>query len=294
MLSVRVALLETIWYVPMMQSKSLPADPAIDIDEERPERRLSVVHSEALYCPVPPVELDDDGFVYRDGRVSESTRHGESLAYGLYAAQSLLAHLSDALVASDLAFLFERDNPRAVLSPDLMVALGAGGHHRLSYKLWEEPKVPDFALEALSEKTWRRDVEVKPGLYRDLGVREFWMVDLLDKLPAPIVGRRLNDAGVYEEIPASPSGGTPSDVLGAELFLEDEVLRFRDLTTGEVVPTYVEIQKSRKREQESVQARIRREVVGREAAERKVAELERRLQRLERQPGESPGTPGER
>lgn len=263
MLSVRVALLQTIWYVPMMQSKSLPADPAIDIDAKRPERRLSVVHAEALYRPVPPVELDDDGFVSRDGRVSESTRHGESLAYGLYAARSLLAHLPDTLVARDLAFLFERDNPRAVLSPDLMVALGAGGHHRLSYKLWEEPKVPDFALEALSEKTWRRDVEVKPGLYRDLGVREFWMVDLLDKLPTPIVGRCLNDAGVYEEIAVSPSGGTPSHVLGAELFLEDEVLRFRDLTTGEVVPTYSEV--------------LERETAAREAAEKRIAELEQRL-----------------
>ena len=268
MLSTRVAVQELLWYVAMMQPKSLPADSSTDISVRRPsepQRRLSAVHAEALYRPVPPVELDDDGFVYRDGRVSESTRHGESLAYGLYAAQSLLAHLPDALVASDLAFLFERDNPRAVLSPDLMVVLGAGRHHRLSYKLWQEPTVPDFALEALSEKTWRKDVDVKPGLYRDLGVREFWIVDLLDKLPAPIIGRRLNDAGVYEEIPVSPSGGTRSDVLGAELFLEDEVLRFRDLTTGEVVPTYSEVRE--------------RELAAREAAEKRIAELEQRLRR---------------
>ena len=268
MLSTRVAVQELLWYVAMMQPKSLPADSSTDISVRRPsepQRRLSAVHAEALYRPAPPVELDDDGFVYRDGRVSESTRHGESLAYGLYAAQSLLAHLPDALVASDLAFLFERDNPRAVLSPDLMVVLGAGRHHRLSYKLWQEPTVPDFALEALSEKTWRKDVDVKPGLYRDLGVREFWIVDLLDKLPAPIIGRRLNDAGFYEEIPVSPSGGTRSDVLGAELFLEDEVLRFRDLTTGEVVPTYSEVRE--------------RELAAREAAEKRIAELEQRLRR---------------
>ena len=268
MLSTRVAVQKLLWYVAMMQPKSLPADSSTDISVRRPsepQRRLSAVHAEALYRPAPPVELDDDGFVYRDGRVSESTRHGESLAYGLYAAQSLLAHLPDALVASDLAFLFERDNPRAVLSPDLMVVLGAGRHHRLSYKLWQEPTVPDFALEALSEKTWRKDVDVKPGLYRDLGVREFWIVDLLDKLPAPIIGRRLNDAGFYEEIPVSPSGGTRSDVLGAELFLEDEVLRFRDLTTGEVVPTYSEVRE--------------RELAAREAAEKRIAELEQRLRR---------------
>ena len=254
----------------MMQPKSLPADPATDVSVERSARRLSVVHAEALYRPVPPVGLDDDGFVFQDSRVSDSTRHGESLAYGLFAAKSLLSHLPDTLVASDLAFLFERDNPRAVLSPDLMVALGVGGHHRLSYKLWEERKVPDFALEALSVKTWRRDMEVKPGLYRDLGIREFWTVDLLDRLPAPIIGRCLNDAGVYEEIPVSPSGGVRSDVLGAELFLEDEVLRFRDLKTGQVVPPYVEFMRLREREGAAL-----------EAAEQRIAELEQRLRRSE-------------
>lgn len=263
-----------------MQPKSSPADLSTGVSVQRPSapgRRLSVIHAEALYRPVPPVELDDDGFVYQDGRVSESTRHGDSLEYGSYAAKALLAHLPDVLVASDLAFLFERDNPRAVLSPDLMVALGVGGHDRLSYKLWEERKVPDFALEALSVKTWRRDIEVKPALYRDLGVREFWIVDLLDRLPSPIIGRRLNDAGVYEEIPVSPSGGTPSELLGAELFIQDKVLRFRDAKTGEVVITYLESVRLRR----AAEAAARREAAAREAAEKRIAELEERLRRSE-------------
>ena len=280
MLSSRVARCELLWYVPMMQPKSSPADSSTGVSAHRlskPNRRLSVVHAEALYRPVPPVKLDDDGFVYQDSRVSESTRHGESLVYGVYAAKALLAHLPDALVASDLAFLFERDNPRAVLSPDLMVALGVGGHHRLTYKLWEERKVPDFALEALSVKTWRRDMEVKPGLYRDLGVREFWIVDLLDRLPAPIIGRRLNDAGVYEEIPVSPSGGVRSDVLGAELFIENELLRFRDTKTGEFVSTYLESERSRR----AAEAEARRAAAAREVAEKRIAELEQRLRRSE-------------
>lgn len=284
MLSTRVAVQVLLWYVAMMQPKSLPADSSTDINVRRPSelrRRLSVVHADALYRPVPPVDLDDDGFVYQDGRVSESTRHGESCTYGVYAAKALLAHLPDALVASDLAFLFERDNPRAVLSPDLMVALGVGGHHRLSYKLWEERKVPDFALEALSVKTWRRDIEVKPGLYRDLGVREFWIVDLLGRLPAPIIGRRLNDAGVYEEIPVLPSGGVRSDVLGAELFLEDEVLRFRDTRTAEVVSTYLESERSRR----EAEAEARRAAAAHEAAEKRIAELEQRLRRSEARQG---------
>ena len=231
-----------------------------------PRRRLSVVHAEALYRPVPPVEFDDDGYIFRDGKVPESTGHGASLMYGFNAAQSLVAHLPDALVAYDLALLFEQDNPRAVVAPDLMVAIGAGRHHRNSYKLWEEPTVPDFVLEVLSEKTWRKDVEVKPGLYRDLGVREFWLVDPLGKLSAPLVAWHLSDAGVYERIPTLPSGGCRSEVLGAELFLDDEGLRISDPKTGEVLPTYLEAQRL-----------LEREVAAREAAEKRIAELEQRL-----------------
>ena len=67
-----------------MQPKSLPADSSTGVDARKPlGPRLSVVHAEALYRPVPPVGLDDDGFVFEDGRVSESTRHGESRAYDL-------------------------------------------------------------------------------------------------------------------------------------------------------------------------------------------------------------------
>ena len=270
MLSASIARREALWYVPIMQSKSLPTDALTEPTLGRPSaprRRLSVVHADALYRPVPPVELDDDGHICRDSRVSESTTHRELIVYAFNAARSLLAHLPDALVGSDLAILFERDNPAAVVSPDLMVAFNAGCHHRDSYKLWEERSVPDLALEFLSEKTWRRDVEVKPGLYRDLGVREFWIVDPLDKLPDPIVGWRLSDAGPYEEIPTSPSGGRRSDVLGAELFHDGQRLQFLDLATGDVKLTYEESERLRERE--------------RAAAEKRIAALEERLQRLE-------------
>ena len=278
----------------MMQPKSLPADALTDRrvgKRSTPRRRLSVIHEEALYRPVPPVELDDDGYICRDGKVPESTAHGKSLAHGLVWAESLLAHLPDALVAYDLALLFERGNPRAVVSPDLLVALGVGCHDRNSYKFWEEPKVPDLALEVLSAKTWRKDVEVKPGLYRDLGVREFWLVDPIGKLPDPIIAWRLNDAGVYKEIPKLPSGARRSDVLDAELFLDDRGLRFRDLKTGEVLPTFADGQELRRVADDAREvaeaardaAEAAREVAeaGREAAEHRVAALEERLRRSE-------------
>ena len=249
-------------------------------DESLP---LSVVHAKALYRPVPPVELDDEGYICRDGKMPESTLHGSLLVFTLISAQELLKH-RNACVAYDLALLFERGNPAAVLAPDLLVALDAGDHHRSSYKLWEEPKVPDLTLEALSLKTWRRDVEVKPGIYRDLGVREFWMVDLLGKLPEPLVGLRLNAVGDYERIPVSPSGGYRSEVLGADLVLQNDDLRLRNHETGELMLHYPE---ALARHQQEMDAR-KREAAARKAAEaransaeRRIAELEERLRRAE-------------
>lgn len=121
--------------------------------------------------------------------------------------------------------------------------------------------------------------------YRGHGpVSRSWRPRVLDgrsarKLPAPIIGRRGNDAGVYEEIPVSPSGGTPSHVLGAELFVEDEVLRFRDLTTGEVVPTYSKLRERDLVALRAAEARARREATACEAAEERIAVLEQRLRR---------------
>ena len=62
-----------------------------------------------------------------------------------------------------------------------MVALRAERRdERLSYKLWEQP-TPEFALESLSNSTWRADVGAKKRLYRRLGVREYWLFDAAGK-----------------------------------------------------------------------------------------------------------------
>ena len=52
----------------------------------------------------------------------------------------------------------EQGNPEAVVAPDVFVVIGAPKRaeddRRLSYKLWEEPKGPDFVLEVASRRTW--------------------------------------------------------------------------------------------------------------------------------------------
>ena len=278
-----------------MQRSSLPASPRVHVrgpskQPIAPSPRLSIVHADALYRLIPPVEFDDEGYPYRDGKLPESTKHGRTLNYGLAAAGVLLNHLPDALVAYDLLFLFEEGNPRAAVAPDLMVALGAGRHDRNSYKLWEEGRPPDFALEALSQRTWQKDVQIKPGLYRDLGVREFWQLDPLRKLPEPMIGYRL-DAGVYKPIPVEQSGGRRSEVLGAELFFDGTELRIRSLRTGKDVPHLPQaMQRLDQSERQREEERARRQTAERqreeERAGRQTAERQREEERARRQTAE--------
>ena len=242
-------------------------------------RRLSIVHAEALYRLIPPVEFDDEGYPYGDGKRPESTKHGRTLIYGVAAADVLLNHLPDALVAYDLLFLFEEGNPKAAVAPDITVALGAGRHDRNSYKLWEEGRPPDFALEALSQRTWQKDVQIKPGLYRDLGVREFWQLDPLRKLPEPMIGYRL-DAGVYKPIPVEQSGGLRSEVLGAELFFDGTELRIRSLRTGKDVPHLPQaVQRLDQSERQLAEERAARQTAERQREEERAGRLMAERQR---------------
>ena len=233
-----------------------------------------------------PVSLDDEGYICRDGRVSESTRHGRWLNYAMNAAGVLLEHLPDALVAYDLAVLFEEGNPRALVSPDVVVALNAGEpsageregpaprkeQDRGSYKLWREPGPPDLVLEALSERTWRRDLRIKPRLFEDLGVREYWIIDPIGKLASPIMGHRLRD-GRYEPVPRARTGGWVSDVLGAELLIDSGEFRLRDLEASEPVPDFKGLTRLHA-DAEKARSEAER---GRIEAERRIADLEAEL-----------------
>ena len=224
---------------------------------------LSVMHADALYRPVPPVEYDDEGYPGPDGNVSESTSHWTAATYTYDALRTWFRDQPNTMVAGDLMVLFEEGNREAALVPDVMVAFGAGNGHRSSYKVWQEGNpMPAFVLEVLSTGTWRKDVRVKPALYAALGVRELW---LFEPVGLHLAGYRLDD-GAYRPIGPLPDGGLHSAVLELTVLLHDGELRLRDPRTGEILPTHIEAVSARRTAEE----RARR-------AERRVAELEAKL-----------------
>ena len=222
---------------------------------------------------VPPAPVE---YPCSDGQpMAESDVHARCM---MHLATVLRRHFArraegDAYVSTNSFLYYEQGNPRAVVAPDVYVVLGAPGHLRDSYLLWNEPKAPDFVLEATSKSTRRDDMGRKRDVYAALGVAEYFLYDpRAEYLTPALQGYRL-EGGRYRPLPTMtvlPDRGTTmrSEVLGLELRdrRDEQILRLRDPATGHDLPTYEELEEAN----EAAEA-------ARKAAEARIAELEARL-----------------
>ena len=201
----------------------------------------------------------------------------------------------DVYVVGNLLLYYQEGNPGKSVSPDLMVVLGAPKHIRSSYRLWEEPKAPDFVLEIASESTHRIDRGEKRDLYAGMGVSEYWQYDPVgDYLEPPLLGFRLAE-GRYLPIAATVQEGgmlaLRSEVLGLELHLTPgapvrEALHFYDPLRGEYLRTYREAEARLEQAEDRLehtegqlrqtQDRLREEQSARQALEAELRELRQR------------------
>ncbi|MDE0190914.1 MAG: Uma2 family endonuclease [Gammaproteobacteria bacterium] len=245
------------------------------------EPPLSVVHARALYHPVPPVERDDDGYPFHDGSTVESTRHFDARIHLVEVVRARYADREDVIAEADLGFYFERGNRSALVVPDVMVVFGVPERPDLSYKLWEQPRVPDLVLEVLSQDSWKQDVYEKPALYAALGVREYWLFDPRGWRRdggEPLQGLKRSAGGDWTPAATAPAGdGLVSEVLGLEVLLRNGELRFREPGSDDVLPDAIESAKRL----EDLAAQADRETARADAAQRRIAELEDRLRRAE-------------
>ena len=188
----------------------------------------------------------------------------------------------DVYVVGNLLLYYQQGDGSKSVSPDLMVVFGASKHVRSSYRVWEEPKAPDFVLEIASESTYRADRGEKRATYADMGVLEYWQYDPVGSyLDPPLLGFRLVE-GRYVPIPAvAQEGGLlvlRSEVLGLELHLSPgapvrEALHFYDPARGEYLRTYREADQAR----EEAERGRKEEVYARREAEERLEQVEDRL-----------------
>ena len=228
-------------------------------------------------------------FPYCDGQpMAESEAQLVAMLYLLATLRTHFRHRPDVYVGGDMFIYCERGNAQASVVPDVFVVLGApkrADDPRLSYKLWEEPKGPDFVLEVVSKSTRASDLREKRALYASLGVGEFWLFDPAEERHGSrLRGMRLAGDGYRElaPMPRVPGGRTlHSAVLELDVRVEpDGAIRLHDPATGEDLLTYEEEHDARSAE-----------AAARESAEARVAELEALVRELRRE-GAPPGNAG--
>ena len=254
---------------------------------------------------VGAVRADDVFYPSSDGRpMSDNMWQGKAITNADGDLES--AH-PKALVAADILVYPEKGNNRNRIAPDVLVALGLGTHKRSSYFVWEEGKPPDWVLEVASPGTEAEDRGSKRRKYAEMGVPEYWMFDAKGDVYPPgtprLQGLKLVD-GEYRPLKSRLVDGKRtirSEVLGLDVRVEDELLRFRDVATGKDVRHRGEIEADEERahaatehaqaateraqaqarqeaaRRKTAEARAQREAAIRSAAEARVAELEAAL-----------------
>ena len=171
-------------------------------------------------------------------------------------------------------------NPRNLnfrVEPDAYVAFGVDARAippRRLYLPWEVGKPPDWVLEIASESTGRNDVDLKPSIYAQVGVLEFWRFDPSggNYHGEPLSGWRLAN-GVYQQIPSTtePDGilKAYSEVLQLSLAWDEGWPRFYDPAAG----TYLDNWRQ-EREAHEAALRVERDALQAEREARTTAEAQ--------------------
>ena len=128
----------------------------------------------------------------------------------------------DVYISGNLLLYYEQGNPQKSVAPDVFAVFGVEQKKRRTYLLWEEGKGPDFVLEFVSRKTYRRDLRGKKDLYASVfSVKEYYLYDPDGQYLQPTLqGYRLLN-GVYFPIQRNLENRLPSFVLGLELGEKD-------------------------------------------------------------------------
>ena len=214
-----------------------------------------------------PAVPTDEGIFYpeEDGKpMADSDLHRRILVRTLDVIEAHFKHDASVYVSGDILMYYVEGSPEKVIAPDVLVTFGIGGKDRRTYKVWEEGKIPDFAMEFSSKRTYRNDLDGKLKLYNSLGIRDYFLYDAEGLyLPWPLMGYTLDD-GVYSAIPAGESGGLHSSSLNLDFHAGDEGLGIYDPVAGTWLQTPAESASERA---DKADARAEQEAAARREAE---------------------------
>lgn len=181
-----------------------------------------------------PLRDEEIDYLTSDGRpMPESNLHRKVMADLIAALEQRYLDDPNFWAGGNFLLYFEKGNPRASVSPDVVLVRGVGKWDRPLYKLWEEGRPPDFVIKVTSSSTRREDVSTKKDLYERLGVSEYFLFDPTgDHLNPRLQGYRL-EKGRYVRLAQEADGSLLSQITDLRLRSEDLNLRLIDARTGE-------------------------------------------------------------
>jgi len=220
------------------------------------------------------VTEDDVFYPEEDGKpMAESDFQRNPLIYCIGTLDAWFEKYPNVYVSGNLLMYYEKGNPSKSVAPDVFVVFGVPKYDRPNYKIWEEGKGPDLVIEIVSNISWMKDLE-NVDLYRDMGVREYFMYDPIgDSLDPVLQGYQLDAGENCQEMRLRklPEGILKlySSLLRMELCAESRKFRFFDPGNQEYLLSYSEQRAARLREQAESRAETGRL---RERADRLLAE----------------------
>ena len=221
---------------------------------------------------IPYAPTETELYPETDGKpMAVSDMHRRILTRIIQTLENHFKQRPEVYVSGDILMYYVEGQPQRVVAPDVLVTFGIGQKPRLTYKVWEEGKVPDFVMEMSSKTTYRNDLGEKMDLYASLGIRDYVLYDAEGLyLPTSLMGFTLVD-GSYVAISPNADGGIYSEVLGLEFRLRDMDCGIYDPVSEVWLQTPAEAAETRA---ENAEARA-------ENAETEIARLREQLARLQ-------------
>jgi Uma2 family endonuclease len=177
-------------------------------------------------------------------------------------------------VSNELAVFYPRE-PR--FSPDILAVLDVDPHPRTKWVVVDEGKGLDLVIEVHHEGDRKKDYETNVERYARLGIAEYFIFDVG---AVDLRGYRLSASRPSTYVPILPqSGRWTSTVLGLDLALEDDRIRFFHGTAALLEATELAAQLGKMLDEALVKKG--EAVRGAKEAEARIAELEQRLREVE-------------
>lgn len=211
---------------------------------------VAITEKRSLSSTIPEIiYLSSDG-----EPLAETQQHVSAILF-TFGLLRLYLQNQQAVVFADQFLYYIEGNPKARVSPDVMVVFDIPKKLYGNYKIWEGMQNPAIIIEVTSAGTKDTDLNFKKTLYEQLGVTEYWLFDPYGEwITEQLRGYRLNAADIYE-----PITDHCSQVLQLRLEADEYLISFYRLDNGAKLRTLEEldtaIQEAEQRaEQESQRA----------------------------------------